>query len=216
MINSKEITTHLHHYIQNAYVSKYNDNKVWFNSGTDNAVLTERGDNIEIDFKGTDPTWREWCFNGLGFRRQWGTWGFVHRGFGMFVHGLVGDQFNEDSMISRCLKSTGLIILRGHSRGGPLAILTATVLISHGVDPNRIRVFVYGCPPVGDNDFKRLYRQVMGENTVTVNGRFDIFSKLPWWEHLHGHIVWIDTPWIKFNNHSRLSYIKALSSDVLK
>lgn len=158
----------------------------WFRFRTDDVLLRVNGDDIEIDFKGTERAFSEWFYNFWTFRREWFSMGCVERGFSFNAEEIAGGEHEPLSLISRCLSFNGKIIMRGHSRGAVLAPLVATIFVWHGINPNRISLHLFAAPKLGNKKFLNSYTDMLGDKTFVINGSRDWVTYVPTWSRRVG------------------------------
>ncbi len=70
--------------------------------------------------------------------------------------------------------------ITGHSKGGAMALLSATIVkttpIYAGVP---VKVVTFGTPMVGNEDFSRRYNTLLGADTVCYQNEFDVVPQFP-------------------------------------
>lgn len=186
----------------------------WFKSRTDDILLFEDVDKLTLICLGTQPKWREWFWN-IAFKSvEWLDMGRVHGGFAKNVNELVGREDQPDSLISKCVnaaKNGKRILLEGHSRGLPIAVLTATQLLAHGIPGESIKVVGCAGARVGNERFNKTYATLLGVKTFVLNGNSDPVPYLPWWGYSNGKIVKIPLGG-KIPRHSLKHYFNAVGS----
>ncbi len=177
---------------------------------TDDVVIKFIGDDIELDFKGTEKYIKEWFFNFWTSRREWLSMGCVERGFSYNAEEMAGGEHQPDSLVNMCLAVTGSITMRGHSRGGVLAPLIATILVWHGVDPKRMSIYLFAAPRLGNKKFKKEYNKILGDRTFVLNGTHDWVTYVPTWSQRIGIVE-------KFKGgrlHSLLNYRRSIIKNI--
>jgi hypothetical protein len=116
-------------------------------------VIIRFKDVTVIAFKGTD-NWRE-HLNNLNVWPEPTSHGRVHAGF-LYTMKRVGPLLN--TLIHADILSKRRILLTGHSRGGALAQIFASLLVLKGHPPHS--VWAFGSPMVGDMTFASLLKDV--------------------------------------------------------
>ncbi len=175
--------------------AKHKDHRdTWFRSGTDDALVLEFKSKLVVAYLGTQARIIEWLWNLAFTSDRWDNWGRVHRGFARNVKAINGTERDPDSLLNVYIKAINQgksIEILGHSRGGPLAALTATQLVDHSINPDRIKVVCCGSPKMGGKRFAKAYAEFLGRRTFVLNGSHDPVTKVPWWGNrfgLHTHI----------------------------
>lgn len=117
----------------------------------------------------------EWIRN-ITYRPQpWAGFAPVHEGFAWNVEALY-DEMRTSDVVSQWLRYGGDLALTGHSRGGALALLLATVFARQG---SRARqVVTFGCPRVGGAEWRKKYHR-LGLPTTRVENHLDPVPMLP-------------------------------------
>lgn len=179
---------------------------------TDEILVNETQHEFTLTCAGTEPKIRDWFYNLTFIKVGWINMGKVHSGFAYNVDELLGRQDQPTSLLSRCLRQADagkMIVIEGHSRGAPIAILVASTLVAHSVDPNRILVIGCGGAKVGNKQFARSYHEMLGHRTYILNGYSDPVRHLPPWGRCHGRVKMIKLGgW--FPKHRVKHYIRAL------
>ena len=206
---------HLHS-MQLAYdyvKAKQNDGKIWYRSRTDEVLKIETETQIRLVVVGTEPKLKDWLWNFSVFSLEWLNMGRVHSGFAHNVHEIVGREDQPDSLITILLENKHKdLILEGHSRGHPISVLIATLLISHGFPKEKIKVIGCAGARVGCKRFAATYRALMHDRTFVLNDNTDIVPRLPAWAHQNGQITTLNnSAWYR-PIHGVRSYIARLTA----
>jgi len=154
---------------------------------SDTAYIREECDHIDFVIDATD-TLREWFLNAVTKR---GGIFDAHLGFD-----LVANNFAEQAL--EFLDYDKTIYVKGHSRGGAIALLIGARLRILGFD---VVVVSYGAPKVGGTEFIECVNAI-GLTCVRVEIRGDIVCKLPFsiwrkWEHYSTQEVLLSAPYAK-------------------
>ena len=161
----------------------------WYRSRTDDIMVIVEPDRVYLVCLGTEPKLREWFWN-VAFRStEWFDMGRVHRGFAKNVHELLGRQDVKDSLLNLIIESARLgkkIYFIGHSRGYPIACLSASYCIAHNVDKNLINVVGCGGARVGNKKFNRLFNGWLKGRAHVLNAKSDLVRLLPPWGYTNG------------------------------
>jgi len=111
-------------------------------------------------FRGTASTIANWLYNLNTALSPWEPGGKVHNGFKQLLLESIGE-------IEQHLKTlSGPVYYTGHSLGGALAVLTASLHAPHAV-------YTFGAPRIGDDEFLsslkgiNIYRLVNSRDIVT-------------------------------------------------
>lgn len=183
---------------------------------TDEVLVRETVDRYVLTCAGTEPKIKDWFFNLTFFKVDWIDMGKVHSGFAHNVDEMLGREDKKNSLMSRCLdraKKGKLIVIEGHSRGAPIAMLAATSLVAHGVDPDRILIIGCGAAKVGNGRFARNYDEMLGHRTYQINGYSDPIRHLPPWGRKHGRETLIKLGgW--YPKHRVKHYIRAVKRSI--
>lgn len=152
--------------VRNFLLEKHGLKERWFYRGKhlQCAVVTPTTD-LDISFsvlvfRGTTGTISNWFYNLNTTLSPWGTGGKVHNGFKQ----LLLESIVE---IEQQLKTlSGPVYYTGHSLGGALAVLTASLYAPHAV-------YTFGAPKIGNDEFLsslkniNIYRLVNSKDIVT-------------------------------------------------
>jgi hypothetical protein len=128
---------------------------------------------IVVAFRGTEPIntadWdhfinsiKDWVQDGEADLKKPGyATGMVHQGFFNSLETLWGGVVAE---VRKRLADKPLlpVVVTGHSKGGALATLAA-IRLHNQENVNRIAVYTYGSPRVGDTDFSTSFNAVIGQ-----------------------------------------------------
>ena len=120
-------------------------------------------------------------------------------------------KISQTHSLSKCViaaKSGKQILLEGHSRGLPIAVLTATQLLAHGIPRDSIKVIGCAGARVGNERFNKTYHSLLGGQTFVLNGNSDPVPYLPWWGFSNGEITKIKLGG-KVPRHSLKHYFNA-------
>ncbi len=132
---------------------------------------------VTIVFRGTDSK-SEWASNFMFLKKvlpYGNTYSKirVHSGFILaYKQPCVRDKIH--SLIPRGITQ---IVITGHSRGAALAVLCA-VDLQYNFPKNNIKVYLFGCPRIGNAAFARSYNRRVFDTLRIENGN-DIVTKLP-------------------------------------
>ena len=167
----------------------------WRRSRTDDVMIIEDDKRITLVFLGTQPKLIEWFWN-IAFRsEEWLNMGRVHRGFARNVNWLMGREDQKDSLLTRCKKAGKkgkLISMLGHSRGYPIACLSATLLVAHGVPKRLIRIVGCGGARVGNKAFNAEFDNMFHHRARVLNATSDPVPYLPPWGYTNGQVTKIN------------------------
>ena len=163
-------------------------------TGTEVAVVLTN-DAINVVFRGTDSD-SDWNINFDYDQEEYrfGLNGKVHSGFqnATFNDDILGFVENTIEEATEAFPNKALRFL-GHSKGAAEATLLASYFAT--LDPgNRIQVFNYGGPRVGNLDFKNSLREIENLTIWHVVNDKDIVARLPpkEWGFLHvGHLLFL-------------------------
>ncbi|KAI9293236.1 alpha/beta-hydrolase [Neoconidiobolus thromboides FSU 785] len=121
----------------------------------------------------------------------------VHRGFKQCSDRLLPMYVNDLRSLLIKNKNYKLVVV-GHSLGGAIGVLSSLMLRQRlGLNDNKLEVFTYGEPRVGDKEFARYLNQQRFTLTRAVNNN-DIVPHLPPQIKLisnyyhHHHEVWVN------------------------
>lgn len=187
----------------------------WRRSRTDDVMFIDDDTKMTLVFLGTQPKLVEWFWN-IAFRsEEWLNMGRVHRGFAKNVHELLGREDQPFSLLNRCLIAAAdgkKISLLGHSRGYPLACLAATLLVSHGVPKNLIRIVGCGGARVGNSSFNMEFDKMFHHRANVINAKSDPVPYLPPWGRTNGTVTKISLGWVP--KHLLKHYIDFVSKHI--
>jgi len=140
---------------------------------------TEKLKDIEVDlrfskvvFGGTSPKeFREYA----AIEKAAATQPMVHRGFNDYTMTAFFSPNQEQVMGAEYLRqfvdaSNDHLFLTGHSLGGAVATLLAARLVASGADPEKISVFTFGAPTVGNTAFAEEYGYRLDLSRYTMSG----------------------------------------------
>lgn len=180
--------------------------------------VATRADAAYLVFRGT-VTLQEWLFDAEikvePYRlRQWGN---VSNGF-LKIYNRC-----RESVMSNLngLEPERPLFIAGHSLGGALSLL-ALPDVAATTAFKQPRLYNFGCPRVGDNDFVQAYNHLPGQQTFRVVNTSDLVTAVPLPVSVplvpSGNYSHVDTP-VDFTyqgdslvlNHSMDTYITALS-----
>ena len=151
---------------RNLLLEKYGLKERWFYNGKhlQCAIVTPTVD-LDISysvlvFRGTAGTIANWLYNLNTTLSPWPPGGKVHNGFKQLLLESIGE-------IEQQLKSlSGAVYYTGHSLGGALAVLAASLHAPHAV-------YTFGAPRIGNDEFLsslksiNIYRLVNSKDIVT-------------------------------------------------
>ena len=187
----------------------------WRRSRTDDVMFIEDDKRMTLVFLGTQPKLIEWFWN-IAFRsEEWLNMGRVHRGFAKNVHELLGREDQPFSLLNRCLIAAAdgkKISMLGHSRGYTLACLAATLLVSHGVPKNLLRIVGCGGARVGNSSFNMEFDKMFHHRAHVINASSDPVPYLPPWGRTNGKVTKIDLGWMP--KHLLKHYIDFVSKHI--
>jgi hypothetical protein len=131
-------------------------------------ALTSDTNNI-IALRGTQ-TGNEWLGNlsarQVSLRPRQPQYGRVHRGFQATYERIITQIKRAVPQLNPALP----LYITGHSLGGAVAMLTAADLIfSNDISANRVQVYTYGSPRVGDPTFVQYYNGLVPRTFRVVN-----------------------------------------------
>ena len=97
----------------------------------------------------------------------------VHRGFFEYTMVAFGKESADSSEISEMFlnNSKKRFIITGHSLGGAVATVYASVLIDLGVPKEKITVITFGAPAIGNKAFSEEYKDKI--NLIRVYSKYD-------------------------------------------
>jgi len=162
-------------------------------------------------------------YNGKYLRNgKWGK-GMIHDGFyttWKFFKLEIDRIIKEYGITSKKYK----IITCGHSRGGALAELCSRHLAKNKMMPNSC--FTFGCPRVGNKEYRDQFRMLPINGTRVVNG-WDIVAMVPpkvlGFKHGCANLIWNKKAWwmrfiphIKISDHLTKNYDKFIESKFMK
>lgn len=187
------------------------DNVTWFHYRTDDACVIDTDNRVFVFYLGTGPKFMEWLKNFQFWPREFMHFGCVHRGFAHNVaelNGTINNPLGARIINHPALRSGKPIELLGHSRGGPLAIMSALWIDSSGIDIDQ--VFTVAAARIGDKRFFDSYVDTgLAAKTFGVVASLDPVPWVPAWAHQHGSIHTVKT---NRPIHLIKNYINALQS----
>ena len=146
-----------------------------FNASSSQACVIAHEDYIAAVFRGTDEI-ADWLDN-LNVVPISGPFGKVHKGF----HNALMDVWpSMRRTIREIRKEDGQrrpLWLTGHSLGGALATIAASLLVED--DEPFFGVYTFGSPRCGDREFARVYKVEAGARTYRFQNNNDIVSRVP-------------------------------------
>lgn len=141
--------------------------------------IARQGNTLIVAFRGTEPiNAGDWLTDVNYHQREISPSvpGLVHQGFARAL-----EEVGE-SMLSGVAELSGAgvtqMFITGHSLGGALAVLAASVLQSHGA-PKIAAVYTFGQPRVGDSGFSAAFNAKLGNVTFRYVNDRDIVPHLP-------------------------------------
>ncbi|MCD0462371.1 lipase family protein [Roseiconus lacunae] len=160
-------------------------------------------DNINlVSFRGTERSIGDWLTN-LNLFTRTRSYGVVHRGFHsgfQSVRGLIEAELSNQNELP--------LVLTGHSLGGALATIAAAEWVKS--DTYTVsRVYTFGQPAVGKEDFSDFITQNVGNKFVRVVNDDDIVARVPpTFDHV-GHLLHL----LPGSGDEALVPVETLSSD---
>ncbi len=149
-----------------------------------NSVLIGRTvDGIVLAFRGTVNSFLDWFQNiATAVFVSPFQQGKVHGGFYQAVKSLWDDgiiKVTKDLITeARSRGESDKIYLTGHSKGGAMAILGATIF-TNMMNYNVSGVYVFGSARVGDAQFREWYNSKLGSITFAYENNLDLVPFLP-------------------------------------
>ena len=146
-----------------------------FNASSSQACVVAHEDFIAAVFRGTDEP-ADWLDN-LNVVPEPGPFGKVHKGF----HGALMDVWPTMRQTIRAIRKDDSarrpLWLTGHSLGGAMATIAASLLVDD--DEPFFGVYTFGSPRCGDREFARVYKVEAGARTFRFQNNNDIVSRIP-------------------------------------
>ena len=146
-----------------------------FNASSSQACVIEHKDYLAAVFRGTDEI-ADWLDN-LNVVPVSGPFGKVHKGF----YNALMDVWPSMRREIRRIRSNDVprrpLWITGHSLGGALATIAASLLVED--DEPFFGVYTFGSPRCGDKDFARVYKVEAGARTYRFQNNNDIVSRVP-------------------------------------
>jgi triacylglycerol lipase len=137
--------------------------------------IAKRKNNCFVILRGT-ITIREWIQN-----MQLNFVPYLLPNFGKVHAGLL-DLYNslrdEIRTVLLAAKQYNKVFISGHSSGGALATL-ALPDISNELDLDKIALYSFGCPRVGDNDFVEAFDRKFSERAFRIVNTSDVICSFP-------------------------------------
>lgn len=131
--------------------------------GRDQALVVRDTSHTIVAFRGTDQV-QDWTTNLRAWRVRT-AWGRVHRGYFDTASSFLDEL--QGVLAADALQRP--VVLTGHSMGGALAVLVATMLMD--VLERQAGIYTFGQPKVGSRDFSReFHRRYPGTLFRFVNG----------------------------------------------
>lgn len=159
---------------------QFSESRMLFGRRTETQGFVARKDNtVIVAFRGTEPTHLiDWLTDVKFPQRKFDTNipGLVHGGWADAL-----EDVREQMLEAVAKLSTGealRVFVTGHSLGGALAVLAASVLQSEGKQ-KIAAVYTYGQPRVGDPEFSAAFDAKLGAVTFRYVNDFDIVPHVP-------------------------------------
>lgn len=143
-----------------------------FNFGIVRGLVLDSPSVLVIAFSGSQ-TWKDWLSN-LDMRKMHTPFGGIHSGFMRSFHDIQHEVLPYIWTLSVVNKP---IVICGHSRGGALAILLATILHHRGIPV--YAVYAFGSPKIGGADSVEYWQQTGIPLYLVVNGSDPVPSLPP-------------------------------------
>lgn len=175
---------------------------------TDFAFIAEYPDRVIMSFRGTD-NFKGWLSDFDVYPLQDAK--MIHQGF---YDGWAFFKSWVDKYIETYDKKD--LFITGHSRGAALAVLCARHLAKNR-DIKGISCIVYGCPRIGNRDFRDQYNKLPIDLTRVTNG-YDLVTRIPTHNMKFRHVgknYWLKQPlfhrwFLKAFDHLSPNYEKSL------
>lgn len=146
-----------------------------FNASSSQACVIAHDDYIAAVFRGTDEI-ADWLDN-LNVVPTSGPFGKVHKGFRNALMDVWPSMRQTIRTIRRRNGRRRPLWLTGHSLGGALATIAASLLVED--DEPFFGVYTFGSPRCGDKEFARVYKVEAGARTYRFQNNNDIVSRVP-------------------------------------
>lgn len=161
-------------------------------SGTDTQGFVASNDQmVVVAFRGTEPVIRDWMTDARAARLSFAP-GSVHRGF-LRAFTSIWDQTQAEIRRHQTGKQT--LWFTGHSLGGALATL-AVAKLRLSQPPQEVQgLYTFGCPRVGDLDFREAFDTDFSARAFRYVNEDDIVPRLAPEElgyHHVGRLLWFD------------------------
>ena len=155
-------------------------------------VLQTGSDMITVALEGTDKfeDWWKTNINFLPYMLDFGV--FVHRGFAKALNS-VYSEIKDSLQKHDSLTGKKTVYITGHSLGCGLAsILTYRLASEYPQLRSKMRMYLYGCPVVGNNDFNQKlrgfnvesYSFTLENDPVSLLNVFSYKKPLVWCDHV--------------------------------
>jgi triacylglycerol lipase len=159
---------------------QFSEPRMLFGRRTETQGFVARKDNtVIVAFRGTEPTHLiDWLTDVKYQQRKFNTQvpGLVHGGWADALEEVREQMLEAVKAFSS--GATPRIFVTGHSLGGALAVLAASVLQSEGKQ-KIAAVYTYGQPRVGDPEFSAAFDAKLGAVTVRYVNDWDIVPHVP-------------------------------------
>lgn len=180
----------------------------WIHVDSDDvAVYYQKGRRLVVLVRGTESPSnlsrfvREWLRDLMYRPKPWLNFAPVHEGFSRNVAALWG-QLLETEAVSQYLQHGGAITLTGHSRGGAIAMMLATLFgRQRHLHHKPAQVVTFGAPRVGGPTWRDKYH-ALRIPTTRVENQLDPVPLLPpfvWYRHVGRR--WIANPRLTATHH---------------
>jgi len=140
--------------------------------------VARRGEVLVIAFRGTQPMNAYDWISDVNYHQRTlrpGISGLIHGGFATALEEVVQPMLDAVASLSGAAKR---LYVTGHSLGGALAILAATLLKL--VEKQEVAgVYTYGQPRVADPEFASAYNQALGAVTFRYVNDLDVVPHVP-------------------------------------
>ncbi len=152
------------------------DKVVGFNTSSSQACVISHDDYVAAVFRGTDEL-ADWLDN-VNVKSMPGPFGEVHRGFYEALMDVWPNMRQAIRQIREEESPRRPLWLAGHSLGGAMATIAASMLADD--DEPFFGVYTFGSPRCGDKEFARVYRNDgPQQRTFRFQNNNDIVTRVP-------------------------------------